>query len=363
MTRSDVIGGAGVHLLDLARGVQDAGHDVTIIVGGEGIFLEHAIAQGFNCIALKHMVREIHPLKDISGFFELRNVIRACAPDIIHLHSSKAGLIGRMVARSLKIPSIFTVHGWAFTEGVSKNRRILYRIIERSMTFLSDKIITVSNYDKNLALNYKIGNSNLITTIHNGIHDVHSSTRPAPTSTHVIKMIMVARFDEPKNQRALLQALSAIRNLAWEMEFVGDGPSLNGVRSYAEELGINERVFFSGARNDVATRLNAADIFLLISDWEALPLTILEAMRARLPVIASNVGGIPELVDDNQTGLLINRNDIDSLTKAITALVNSPEIRSKMGMLGREKFEHSFTFNEMLTNTLAVYSSSKKVKK
>jgi len=363
MTRSDVIGGAGVHLLDLARGVEDAGHDVTIIVGGEGLFLEHAIAQGFTCIALKHMVREIHPFKDISGFFELRNVIRACAPDIIHLHSSKAGLIGRIVARSLKIPSIFTVHGWAFTEGVSKHRRILYRNIERVMTLLSDKIITVSNYDKNLALSYKIGNSNLITTIHNGIHDTQLPIQPVAALEPIIKMIMVARFDEPKNHRALLQALSLLKNSAWQLEFVGDGPSLNGVRSFAEKLGLSNRVLFSGACNDVAIRLNQADIFCLISDWEALPLTILEAMRAGLPVIASNVGGIPELVDNNQTGVLVNRHDISSLTTAINTLVGSPDIRSKMGALGRKKFENNFTFDAMLNNTLAAYNSSLKVKK
>lgn len=363
MTRSDVIGGAGVHLLDLARGVQDAGHDVTIVVGGKGVFFEHANALGFKCISLKHMVREIHPIKDILGFLELREVIRVCAPEIIHLHSSKAGLIGRVVARSLNIPSIFTVHGWAFTEGVSKGRRAFYKIIERAMTFLSDRIITVSNYDKNLALNHGIGNSNLISTIHNGIHDTQPQKQAVRSATQAARMIMVARFEEPKNQHALLQALASLKSLSWELEFVGDGPSLSFVHSYAEELGLKERVVFSGACNDVANRLAGADIFCLISDWEALPLTILEAMRAHLPVIASNVGGIPELVENNKTGILVDRNDINSLAAAIKRLIGSPEVSAEMGACGRKKFEKNFIFNRMLTDTLVLYNSILKEKK
>jgi glycosyltransferase involved in cell wall biosynthesis len=316
MTRSDVVGGAGVHLLDLARGVQDAGHDVLILVGGSGVFFNLAIAQGFNCISLKHMTREIHPLKDIFSFIELRRVVREYSPDIVHLHSSKAGLIGRIVSRNLNIPSVFTVHGWAFTEGVSKKRRFIFTMIERFMTYLSDKIITVSDYDKKLALKLKVGCSNLITTIHNGIHDVDCSVEPTDSENNV-KLIMVARFDEPKNHYLLLQTLSSIKNLPWEIEFVGDGPSFKNIQALVKKLEIDRKVIFSGACKDVVDRLNKADIFLLISNWEGLPLTIIEAMRASLPVIASNVGGIPELIDSDETGLLVERHDIQGLASAM----------------------------------------------
>lgn len=355
ITRSDVIGGASVHLLDLARGMQQAGHEVIILVGGDGIFLEHAKERDLRCISLRYMVREINPIKDLLGYFELRRVVLSIKPDIIHLHSSKAGMLGRMAAKSLSIPAVFTAHGWAFTEGVSTANRIVYRAIERFMARFTSRIITVSEYDRKLALNCGLGNASLVTAIHNGMPDslIKNSLR---SSEDAVKLIMVARFDIPKNHCALLDALAHVKHLAWEMEFVGDGPLLNTVREYAQDLGLATRVIFSGACNDVVSRLAGADVFFLISNWEGLPLTILEAMRAGLPVVASRVGGVPEAVDEGETGFLIDRDDRRALVAAINSLVESEDRRRCMGENGRIKFSNNFTFEKMLQKTLAVYS-------
>ncbi len=355
ITRSDVIGGASIHLLDLASGIQLAGHEVIILVGGDGIFLEHAKERGLPCISLRYMVREINPVKDLLGYFELRRVVSSINPDIIHLHSSKAGMLGRMAAKSLSIPAVFTAHGWAFTEGVSIANRIVYRAIERFMARFTARIITVSEYDKKLALNSGVGNASLVTAVHNGMPDslIKTTLRSADDA---VKLIMVARFDIPKNHRALLDALAHVKHLAWEMEFVGDGPLLNSARQYAQELGLATRIIFSGACNDVVSRLARADVFFLISNWEGLPLTILEAMRAGLPVVASRVGGVSEAVDEGETGFLINRDDRRALVTAINSLVESGDRRRYMGENGRIKFSNHFTFEKMLQKTLAVYT-------
>ena len=355
ITRSDVIGGASVHLLDLAAGVKKKGHDVTILVGGYGIFNERAKELGLNCLSIKSLIRDINLSKDITAFSELRHIISLNKPDLIHLHSTKAGVIGRLVAGSLNIPTVFTAHGWAFTEGVSKKRAILYKYIERFMARFADKIIAVSEYDRRLAIKSNVGDYQLITTIHNGmpvLPIIESDKSDTP------RIIMVARFDVPKNHFDLLMALSKLNNKNWTAEFVGDGPLLEEVKQNAITLGLKDKIDFPGACNDVAKRLAKADIFALISNWEGLPLTILEAMRAQLPVVASNVGGIAEAVIDKKTGFIVERGDIPTLTESLNKLLSSVELRNNMGKEGRNGFINSFSFDLMLNKTLLVYNEA-----
>lgn len=354
ITRSDVIGGASVHLLDLALGAKNAGHNVTLYVGGNGVFIEKATSVGLSCVSLMHMQREINPRSDFLGFFELRKELKKSKPDLVHLHSSKAGILGRLAAKSLGLPTVFTAHGWAFTEGVSLKRRKLYLFVERFMAKFTDKIIAVSEYDRQLALNSKVGNEILILTVHNGMPDLPKVQRKNSIES-LVKLIMVARFDTPKDHLLLINALSQLEQGNWHLEFVGDGPLLDQAVKKVELLGLTQHITFSGACNDVAKRLEQADVFLLISNWEGLPLTILEAMRAGLPVIASSVGGVPEAVIDNQTGYLVPRADVEALTQAIQKILNNEDIRLLLGEAGREKFDEEFMFDSMLSKTLNIY--------
>ncbi|MQT71441.1 glycosyltransferase, partial [Pseudomonas sp. FSL R10-0071] len=168
-------------------------------------------------------------------------------------------------------------------------------------------------------------------------------------------IIMVARFEKPKNQTAVLQALAAIEIQNWHLELVGDGPELAKCVLLAEQLNIARKVTFSGACSDVAVRLGNSDIFVLTSDWEGLPLTILEAMRSSLPVIASDVGGVAESIDDGVTGILVPRDYTVALRNAFVQLLQSQGERESMGYKAREKFEQEFTFDLMLRKTLDVY--------
>lgn len=356
ITRSDVIGGASVHVLDLAEGARNAGHDVTIYVGGEGVFFIKAEALGLRCISLTCLVREINIGYDIRAFFELREALKLLRPDLVHLHSSKAGILGRLAAKSLNLPTIFTAHGWAFTEGVSPKRRWLYRIIEKVMALFSDKIITVSDFDRQLALNSGIGNKELISTVHNGV-SVNTASGYARTASESVRLIMVARFEHPKNHIFLLEALARLKSKLWQLELVGDGPLFNSVKDSLIRLELTDRVTLSGACDDVPQRLAVSDIFVLISDWEGLPLTILEAMRSEMPVIASAVGGVPELVNEGENGFLVPRGDQDILVSALSRLIDSSALRRGHGKCGRKKFEAYFTFDIMLRRTLEIYKS------
>ena len=361
ITQSDVIGGASVHLLDLASGAQQQGHEVVVLAGGDGVFLDRVKAAGLNARSLRHLCREIKPRSDLLGLLELRRVFKELKPDLVHLHSSKAGILGRLAAKSLSLPTVFTAHGWAFTEGVSAKRRALYRVIERYVARYADKIITVSDYDRRLALNADVGSAQLIRTVHNGMPrvDVLPPALPLmdiPPAGAAVRLIMVARFDEQKNQLGLLEGLARAAQHHWTLELVGDGPLLQTVRARAAQLQLSDRVVFSGSCNDVARRLAQSDVFVLISNWEGLPLSILEAMRAGLPVIASRVGGVPEAVVDGETGYLVDRGDAEGLAQALTRLLESDTLRQTMGRQGKAKFEAEFTFDTMLARTLDVYN-------
>ncbi|MDP9916407.1 glycosyltransferase involved in cell wall biosynthesis [Variovorax boronicumulans] len=356
ITRSDVIGGASVHLLDLAAGVSALGHEVLILAGGDGVFFDWARRRGLAAQTLKNLVREISPLKDILAVRELGRAIKEFSPDVLHLHSSKAGVIGRVAGRLYDVPTIFTAHGWAFTDGVSPRKRWLYRAIERGLANFSSKIITVSNYDRELALAQNVGNPGLLVTIHNGVRDIAQFAAVRQVN-EPFKFIMVARFDEPKNQLLVLRALAIIKERSWAMEFVGDGPAEAQCREVASLLGLAERVRFSGYCDDVGLRVAKSDALVLASKWEGLPLTIIEAMRGGLPVIASRVGGIPELVIESVTGFLPERESEIAMAACLNAALDNEARIKLMGKAARARYEQYFSFDMMRDRTEAIYQS------
>jgi glycosyltransferase involved in cell wall biosynthesis len=359
ITRSDVMGGASVHLLDLAAGLQSCGYDITILVGGHGVFLQHARDRSLSCISLKYLIREIDLIIDIKAIFELRGVLKRLKPDLIHLHSSKAGIIGRISAIGLTAPCIFTAHGWAFTEGVSPRRRFLYRFIERLIAPLAKRIITVSDYDRSLALAERVAPPGQLAVVHNGMPDIPAKMRAQRAAVgDIVRFVMVARFEAPKNQLSLLRAFAALPSERWCLELIGDGPQMQAAIDLATSLGLADNVIFSGACIDVSSRLAASDVFILISRWEGLPLTILEAMRAGLPVIASDVGGVAEAVQDGETGYLIKRDATGLLVERLGLLLADAEMRRRMGEAGRLRYEADFTFSLMLNKTIAVYEEA-----
>lgn len=360
ITRSDVIGGASAHLLDLARGVQDRGHTVTLFVGGNGLVNRRAKAIGLECHSLNYLVREISLVNDFKGYRELKGVLAKFAPDLVHVHSAKAGILGRLVSKRLSIPVIYTAHGWPFTEGIPTIKRKVFALIEKIMAYWSDRIITVSDYDRRIALTAGVSSELQLVTVHNGIPD----SRPTLARNGLVseaggnrdvKLVMVARFEQPKDQILLLKALAPLRGKKWNIEFVGDGPLLGSARQVSNALGLDEQVRFSGECEDVTERLNNSDVLLLISRWEGLPLTILEGMRASLPVIASDVGGVSEQVEDGVTGFLVPRDESAEITTAVERLLSDGELRRRMGLEGRAHYEEKFSYDQMLEKTLGVY--------
>ena len=354
ITRMDELGGAQVHVRDIALGYKNQGHDISILSGSLGELTNRLQEAGITIIHVPSLKRQIHPFYDVLALYHIANILRKIKPDIVACHSSKAGLLGRLAAKICGIKSVFTVHGWAFTEGVPEGTAKIYRVLEKWIAKITTHIITVSQYDKNLALHYHIAPSQQMTVVHNGIPDMTYPARPIKHADTPFKLLMVARFGGQKDHRLLLSALKNCRDLNWTLDLVGRGDPQEFIK-YCADNHLSDRVNFLGERNDVAELLKKTDVFLLISRWEGLPISILEAMRASVAVVASDVGGVKESVVDGVTGYLVPRGDQQSLEQVLHKIMVN-DIASQMGREGRRLYETSFLFEEMLDQTFKAYS-------
>ena len=350
VTKADM-GGAQMHILDLLQGLRTA-VDPVVGVGEEGYFTEAVEKLGIPSFVLSNLVHPIATARDCLAIVETARLIRSVQADIVHTHTSKAGIVGRLAARLTGVPAVFTAHTWCFAEGTSWKWRAVGIPAERLAGLCSAAIINVSDANRRLAMDHGISDQKRMVTIRNGIPD--SPLRSRPGGSGIPHIVMVARFVEQKDQDLLLNAIADLDREV-KVSFVGDGPRLQALKGHAERLNIGNRVNFLGQRFDVTEILSRAHIFALTSKWEGFPLSILEAMRAGLPVVASNVGGVREAVLDGETGFLIDCGDSAALRTRLESLIEDPSLRRRMGNAGRARYESTFTLEQMVRKTLAVY--------
>lgn len=353
VTRSDQVGGSHIHARDLAVALQKDGFEVTVFLGGEGPVISHFKKFGLEVVSIPNMKRNIAPHSDFKAYKELKDEIATFKPDLITTHSSKASFLGRIIAWKLNIPVMFTAHGWAFTDGKSKLKRAMYRILEKLVVPITDKIIAVSDYDRKLAVQELKLSEDQIQTIYNGMPDIDKALMASHNSQEVVNIVMVARFDHPKDQKELLRATHDIENI--HIHFVGDGPLRKESEKLAEELEFRDRVTFWGELDSVEKVLAESQIFVLISNWEGFPLSTIEAMRSGLPTVVSDVGGAAEAIEQGKTGYAVKKGDIKSLRSVIQELVENSDKRKEMGKAARKRYEELYTFKHMYDKTVGVY--------
>lgn len=359
LTVSEPLGGAQVHVRDLATALKQKKWSVIVLVGSEGLFTDQLKEKGIPYRIIRNLVRPINPLRDCLAVLEIRRAIKSEQPDVVSTHSSKAGWLGRLACSTMKVPVLFTAHGWAFTSGVPNPQRTIYKIAEKVIAPLSSRIITVSESDKALALNVGLSTSGRIDSIHNGMPDVGSELRAHPIHNPP-RLVMVARFVKQKDHGSLFRALHKLRGEPWTLDLIGDGPLRANYEALAKGLGLEDRVRFLGTRNDVPQLLHKSQIFILTSRWEGFPRSILEAMRAGMPVVASDVGGVKEAVIDGQTGYVVPRGDVNLLKERLRKLIQDPTLRKSMGDTGRKLYAERFTFDHMFEKTLPIYETFSK---
>lgn len=350
VTKAD-LGGAQVHILDLLRGLKND-FDLVLATGEEGYCTAQARAIGIECHILPGLVQKIDPISDLKALGASIRLLRKIRPDLVHCHTTKAGLIGRLAARLVNVPAIYTAHTWCFTEGTSRSWKAFGLPAETLAARWTGRIIAVSDANRMAAISKRVAPASKLITIHNGISDCIERAKPSDGGTP--RIVMVARFAAQKNQALLIEAVARLSSPV-VLTLVGDGTMRPEAEQLAAAAPPHVRVEFLGQRQDIAEILAAADLFVLSTNWEGFPISILEAMRAGLPVIATDVDGVREAVVDGESGILVQARDGNGLARAIQQLIADPALRQRMGSRGRTIYERRFSLSAMLDKTTSVY--------
>lgn len=355
ITGSTSFGGAEAHVRDLTMGLIQLGHACSVIVGGpEGLLSVQLRTGGVPVMVIPPLQKSLHPVLDMEALFQLVWALRRLKPDILATHTAKAGFIGRIAAKLTGIPCVFTPHGQSFVNrgngDVIKHRLLLERLALKT----GATTIFVSEAERQLAQAHLRMDDKRTRIIHNGIPDRTPARREGKGP---VRLTMVARFDYQKDHYTLLKALSSLVDLDWEISLAGTGPLLPAARTFAEDSGISSRVHFVGECADVPGLLAGSDVFVLTSNVESFPISILEAMRACLPVVATDTGGIREAVVHGENGFLVVRGDASDVAEKLALLIQSQDLRSAMADESRRRFLENYEWTHMLNKTEALYQS------
>ena len=362
------VGGVPNHVLTLTRGLA-LRHDVTVFCGA--VDVSHAERLAAAGIRIRHIPfrRLPHP-DDIRVLAALVAVLRRDRFDVVHTHTSKAALIGGIAARLARVPAIVnTAHNLGFLAFQQRSLRELFRLYDRTLfAVTAHRIVTVSERVRDGLLAGGIARPHKVVAIHNGIDvsgfegDARAADAAALraelglTPAHCL-IAVVARLVWFKGIDVLVAALPALLSASphCRVAIAGAGPLRETLEAQARTLGVSAALIFLGERSDISAILAAADIFALPSVSEGLPISILEAMAAGKPVVASSVGGVPELVTDGETGCLVPPREPIALAKALMLLADDPALRQRMGAAGRACVAGTFTPARMVEKTEILY--------
>lgn len=339
ITLSD-LGGAQSVVANLANSLIEISHEV-IVAAGEGdgqmwSILRPEIKQ----IQCKHLKRALSPLNDFLTVIDFLKIYWKYNPDIIHLHSSKAGMLGRVAFPSGKV--IYTVHGF-------DSIRLAYRKflpIERFMQRACKAIVGVSRYDERHLR--EEGITHHVSTVYNGIKKLQPLREDpfAHIEGYKAKVLCIARLSPPKKSDLFVEVAWSLPEYAFI--WIGNQHEVDG--------GLPGNVFFMGNLPNAGAYNQFADLFILPSNYEGLPMVIIEAMSFGCPVVASDVGGINEIVVNDWNGYTVE-NDVRSFTDKIKYILENRDVYEQLSMNAKEQFEKKLTVEEMASAYLSIYHS------
>jgi glycosyltransferase involved in cell wall biosynthesis len=337
--------GAPIHVLTLVTALQKS-FDVFVVFGEEGPVRQALLAQGVQSAVLPTLRSSINPVRDVRCFFAFLKIVRSQRPALLHAHSSKAGMIARLAAYCLQLPCLYTVHGWGFGPGRARLQSATVYWVERVFSYIPGIVyIFVADADRRVGIEQVKLIHGRCLTIHNGMPDHGYRANVERSST----VIMAARVCHAKDHDLLLRSYQTCR-ASFRLVMVGEGTDSSGFRDrvLAGAPGKHAQVDCLGVSNQVPQLLAQAGIFVLCSRYEGLPLSIIEAMCAGLPIVASDVGGVGELVEDGVNGFLVPSGDQEVLTKCLDRLQVDTALRVRMGRASRERYLAGFSELQMV---------------
>lgn len=335
-----ILSGGQRVILDILDALPNQDYRKYVVTRSGGPLVEAVRKKGYTHIAANFLFRKINPW-DILAFFQLFFIFRKYKFDVVHTHASKTGIIGRLAAKLAGVPVIYhTVHGFSFHPYQNKFLNIFYQFAEKIAAKFSDKIVFVNNYERQLAIRKKILRPSQAITIYNGVRVAVDLKQNKPDDLKDFFVVgSTLRFEPQKNiiNTVKVAILTAKLNPRLKFVFVGEGFLLAKAKQLVSKNRLEHRVIFPGWQNDISAWLRSFDAFLLFSKWEGLPLSILEAMAYGLPIIASDIKGNNELVDECN-GALVPVNSIDKLVQLLRKLPENKNLEKwRKGSLQKVK--------------------------
>ena len=363
------LGGAQKQALSLMRRLNNEEYNIFLFTADVGLLMSEALAiSGITVKRSRFIERPISPLKDLLALFEIYGFIKEKQIDIVHTHSSKAGIIGRLAARLAGVKIIIhTVHGWSFNDYQPFWTRLLYIWLERWIGGFTDRLIVVSRYDQEKGLSNNIAGKDRYSVIRYGIdyaefsgkQDAGKARQELGLNADDVVVGMVACFKPQKSPGDFVRLAGLINQSLPGVKFVlvGDGALRENIEDLISQYNLPNNMFLLGWREDIPEILSAIDVFALTSLWEGLPISVLEAFASHKPVVATDTGGVREVVFENKTGFLAPLGDVKAMAEKVKILLNDKSLRLKMGDNAHSSLGVSYRVDYMVNSTKDLYEN------
>jgi glycosyltransferase involved in cell wall biosynthesis len=383
-------GGAQKYVYDLATSMNPDLYEVAVLVGSTGTLASRLQASNVRVIILGSLIRDVSLLKDVKAFWSLLKIFKQEKPDIIHLNSSKMGLLGTLAGRvylftnklkaaNCKPRIIFTGHGWAFNEDRSLWQKKIIFWLHKLTIALSHKTIAVSEQTKAQIRGGRFLNKKIV-VVRNGLEEIKFMNREIARVKILEKIkqinhsellidlenrLWLGTISELHKNKGLKYLIEAVHLLDVDGDdrsglplviIIGDGERKEKLQERISRYNLQDYIFMVGRVEEAEKYLKAFDVFSLTSITEALPYVLLEAGQAGLPIIASNVGGIPEIIDDMQSGILVRPKEPEEIEKGIKFLIENPEKMKFFSQNIQAKIKQSYNIDTMVKNTVEIYN-------
>jgi glycosyltransferase involved in cell wall biosynthesis len=357
-------GGDCVLMLELGRAAREQGFDVDVLAT-DPHFREMIRDEGLGLVDLDVIRREIRPIWDIRGLQRLTDFLSGSSYTLVHTHTTKPGIVGTLAARRARIPAIMhTVHLFPFHEETGRLTTAAYVRAERLAARWCDRIVTVSEYQRDWALRAGIGRPEQIIAIPNGVPADRARPTRLPAAVRAelgigkaFMILSTGRLAEQKGLEYLIRAAALVRDdlPAARIVLAGDGPLRKQLSKLVSDLGLVGTVSLVGHRSDIGDLLAAADLVVLPSLWEGLSISLLEAMAAGKPVVTTTIGSNREVTKEGETAVLVPPKDPERLAAAIRSLAANPGRLGELGRKGQEAQLERYTLQRMLDAYLDEY--------
>lgn len=369
-----IIGGAQENTVLSCKGLVARGHEVTLAAGPEtgpeGSLWADAADTGARVVKLDHMRRAVRPWTDLRAARELCHLLRALKPDVVHTHSSKAGILGRWAAARAGVPVVVhTIHGMSFNRTQPAPVRWLYGGLERWAARRTTMFVSVADAMTRQAVAAGLAPADRFVTIRSGIdvsrfepsEDTRRRTRAGwGVADEAVVIGTVARLFENKGYDEIMAAMPRIVAAAPQARFVwiGDGANRQTYERRLESMGLRGRVTLAGLVSParVAELIHGFDVLLHASRWEGLPRAVVQGLLAGVPAVSFDIDGAAEVVAPGETGLLAPLGDVNALANAVIELAGDPARRRRLGLAGRARCLHEFDGRTMVDRLDALYT-------